>query len=123
MALCDDGQSSEIELEMPRFTVSCDAALKPWLEQAGLGGLLNPSDDFGMMGFDSAWVEEMRHKTYLLVNELKTETGAVTYMGMSLKSDIDLPRIILDRPFVCTIVDTETGLTLFAGIINAPETA
>lgn len=123
MSMDSDGQASEIELEMPRFTISCDATLKPWLDDAGLGRLLKPSDDFAMMGIDGVWLEEVRHKTYLLVDELKTEAAAITDVEMNLCSHPELSRIVLDRPFVCAIVDTITGLTLFAGIVNAPEAA
>ena len=62
----------------------------------------------------------MIHKTVLKVNEKGTEAAAVTavtkYTSVTRAEDPIVLRF--DRPFVCGIVDLETGAPLFLGTVE-----
>ena len=63
------------------------------------------------------------HKTYIDVNEKGTEAAAATSIEMSATSapqPEEMFEMIVDRPFVFTIDDKESGETLFIGAIINP---
>ena len=72
----------------------------------------------------NVYISEVMHKTYIDVNEKGTEATAATSVGMSLTSvsepEEELFKMIVDRPFVFTIDDKESGEILFIGAIINP---
>ena len=69
----------------------------------------------------SLCVGEVIHKTVLKVNEKGTEAAAVTAAVMKATSAAPAEDPIVlrfDRPFVCGIVDLETGAPLFLGTVE-----
>jgi serpin B len=70
-------------------------------------------------------IGQVKHKTYVDVNEEGTEAAAVTSIGMVRTTSIGSPRerftMIVDRPFDCAIVDNTTGTLLFLGAIVEPR--
>src|SRR5262249_25780842 len=82
--------------------------------------------DFGGMiadGTPSANIDEVKHKTFVEVNEEGTEAAAVTSIGMVLTTMAPQRNfsMIVDRPFFCAIRDNQTGALLFMGAITDPE--
>jgi serpin B len=67
-------------------------------------------------------IDEVKHKTFVEVNEQGTEAAAVTSVGMLRASFVPQRTfsMIVDRPFFCTIRDTQTGALLFMGSIVDP---
>ncbi|UCF21525.1 MAG: serpin family protein, partial [Gemmatimonadota bacterium] len=61
---------------------------------------------------------EVKHKTYVDVNEEGTEAAAVT--GIGLKVTSVPPRIVVDRPFVFAIRERSSGALIFLGVIMDP---
>jgi serine protease inhibitor len=82
--------------------------------------------DFSAMivdGKPSAHIDEVKHKTFVEVNEEGTEAAAVTSIGM-VRLTMAPQRnfsMIVDRPFFCAIRDNQTGALLFTGAITDPE--
>jgi serpin B len=80
--------------------------------------------DFSMMNESHAKdlsISEVKHKTYIKVDEKGTEAAAVTSIGVGATSmPIELPRLTFDRPFIYGIVDVTTGIPLFIGIMENP---
>ncbi len=68
------------------------------------------------------FISEVRHKTFVEVNEEGTEAAAVTSVRMKLSAAMpEEPfEMIVDRPFVIAIRDNETGTMLFMGAIVNP---
>jgi serine protease inhibitor len=69
-------------------------------------------------------IGEVKHKTFVEVNEEGTEAAAVTSVTMVATSmappDKEF-RMIVDRPFFFAIRDNQTGLILFMGVILDPK--
>ena len=87
-------------------------------------GMINAFDsekaDFSSMGKyadKNIYISRVIHKTKIEVDEKGTKAGAVTAAEMDTTSaPIEEPKeIILDRPFIYMIVDTEENLPLFIG--------
>jgi serpin B len=55
------------------------------------------------------------------VNEQGTRAGAATAVEMNAKGILMNPKeVVLDRPFVYLLIDVETGVPFFVGVLNDP---
>lgn len=116
----------EVDLALPKFESRYEDSLLNELSHLGLNIAFQPDQaDFSQM-IDShekiLYIGEVKHKSFVRVDEKGTEAAAATSVEMRVTS---LPfsehQIVFDRPFVYGILDLETGLPLFAGILEKPE--
>ncbi|MGD9127807.1 MAG: serpin family protein, partial [Planctomycetia bacterium] len=118
-------------LELPKFKLESKFSMIPVMKQLGVNDLFNlrKADFSGMLRPDSEWiragffVEEMRHKATIEVDEKGTVATAVTAMmgmmgGMMPKATNEF---IADRPFLFMIVDRKTSTILFMGRYMGPD--
>ncbi len=68
---------------------------------------------------DNLYIDEVKHKTFISVDEEGTEAAAVTSVGIGFTSAP--PEMIVDRPFVFIIHERESGTNLFMGIVRDPS--
>ena len=114
-----------VELAMPKFESRYEDRLNDELVGMGLGITFDPDRaDFSGMNESRArnlFIGEVKHKTFVRVDEKGTEASAVTSIGIRATSIVtDARKLIFDRPFVYGIMDTNTGIPLFAGIMENP---
>jgi serpin B len=80
--------------------------------------------DFSLMQTSrerNLYISAVQHKTFIRVDELGTEAAAVTSVEVSVTSmPISDEQMIFDRPFVYGIIDLESGLPIFLGVMNDP---
>ena len=78
--------------------------------------------NFSGMGNNLA-ISEVKHKTFVEVNEEGTEAAASTSVGVAVVSaPIEQPfKMIVNRPFFYAIRDNKTGSLLFMGSIVEPS--
>ena len=117
------------EISLPRFQVTFEQVLNDILIALGMENVFNPSraDLSGMLPVSpsaNAYLSEVKHKSFLEVNEEGTEASAVT-SGIIAITAVPLPgeRFIMrvDHPFFLIIRDERDGSVLFAGAIENPE--
>jgi len=119
----------EGSIKLPRFTLEYGAKLKESLTALGMGVAFDPqAANFRNMctSLDAVWIGEVRHKTFVEVNEEGTEAAAVTSVEMEGETAAPMEQpfeMVVDRPFFCAIRDNETGTLLFMGTIVDPEQA
>ena len=66
-------------------------------------------------------ISEVKHKTFVEVNEEGTTAAAATSVGISVTSAVRQPfSFVADRPFLVVLRDLGTGTVLFVGSINNP---
>ena len=115
----------EMDLSLPRFTLEYETSLIPSLTQMGIHRAFAPGEaDFTPMGLKNYGIGVIKHKTFLDINEKGTAAAAVTGIGMvGAAAPMPSEKVVfhVDRPFVCAIVDDETGTILFLGVIRDPE--
>jgi serpin B len=114
----------EGSLQLPRFKQDYKIELKRALSALGMASAFNPSkSDFSGITDLKVWIDQVKHKTFVEVNEEGTEAAAVTSIGIRTTSAIlEEPfRMVVDRPFFCAIRDDQTGSVLFMGAINDPQ--
>lgn len=114
----------EGSIQLPRFKMEYSADLKQTLSALGMEVAFNPSEaEFTQMTSEPAYIDQVKHKTFVEVNEEGTEAAAVTSIGIRTTS-VRLPtepfRMVVDRPFFCAIRDNQTGSILFMGSIVDP---
>jgi serpin B len=111
----------EGSIRLPRFQMEYDLTLNDTLKALGMEVAFGESADFSAMGDDLA-LSEVKHKTFVEVNEEGTEAAAVTSGRVTIVSaPIDPPfQMIVNRPFFCAIRDNQTGTVLFMGSIVEP---
>jgi len=112
-----------IELSLPKFETSYEDSLKNELSKLGMEIAFQPYNaDFSLMRQENdLYIGDVKQKTYIKVDEKGTEAAAVTSVEMELTSmPVELPKVVFDRPFVYGIIDVETGIPLFMGIMENP---
>ena len=109
-------QGRRHELMLPRFKLEYEVKLNDTLEALGMGIAFGGGADFSGMG-PNLFISEVRHKTFVEVNEEGTEAAAVT----SVTGVKSVPAIFrVDRPFFFAIYDAETETILFMGTVTEP---
>ena len=113
------------EIQLPRFQFDYDIQLNDALKALGMEAAFDAKEaDFSNMTSVPVKIDEVKHKTFVEVNEEGTEAAAVTSVGISVTSAI-IPtkspfQMIVDRPFFCAIRDNQTGTILFMGLVVEP---
>jgi serine protease inhibitor len=111
-------------IQLPRFKFDYDIQLNNALKALGMETAFSNQANFSNMTSASVAIDEVKHKTFVEVNEEGTEAAAATSVGMVLTS-APMPQepfqMVVDRPFFCAIRDNETGTILFMGSIQEPK--
>jgi serpin B len=120
-----DSLSQEaVDLELPRFGLEYELTLNDALTALGMGIAFTPEADFSnMLKSSPLWIDEVKHKTFVEVNEEGTEAAAVTSVSMTLESagsDPQLTSMRVDRPFLFLIQEHDSQTMLFVGKIVEP---
>lgn len=81
------------------------------------------SDMFDLCPEENVYIGEVLQKTRIEVDEAGTKAAAVTEIGMKGfaapdKIEIPVKIVILDRPFVYAIIDTENNYPIFLGAVT-----
>jgi serine protease inhibitor len=119
-------QSRDGHIQLPRFQFEYEADLVAALKAMGMEVAFDANQaDFSAMTPLTAAINQVKHKTYIDVNEEGTEAAAVTSIGVvatSMPIDPEPPfQMVVDRPFFAAIRDRQTGTILFMGSIVDPR--
>jgi serine protease inhibitor len=115
----------EGSIRLPKFKIEYNITLNNTLKALGIGEAFTNKANFAKMGNSAKLaISEVKHKTFVEVNEQGTEAAAATSVGiMPLSASIPTYapfQMIVDRPFFCTIRDNQTGSIIFMGSIAEP---
>lgn len=117
-----------VTVNMPKFDTEYSVYLTDALKAMGMTDAFDPdlADLTGAgRGVDGPlYISYVFQKVKVDVNEEGTEAAAVTEIATAERCALpaDEPIVLtFDKPFVYAIVDTETGVPLFAGVMENPE--
>jgi serine protease inhibitor len=119
-ALTTKLHDQQVELYLPRLTLSCSQVLNSQLEALGIRDAFAPTAaDFTHMSPDgnALFISAVRQNTYLRVDENGTKASATTATGVSATSATATAVMRVDRPYVIVIRDRLSGAILFLGSI------
>ncbi|MCL2461318.1 MAG: serpin family protein [Defluviitaleaceae bacterium] len=113
----------EYSIGLPKFEANFSYDLTEPLENIGLAAAFDQaSADFSKLGttqnIGNIYISDVKHKTYLKVDEEGTTAAAVTIIGLDKASIVD--EIDFHSPFFYAIIENGTGLPMFMGIMNDP---
>jgi serine protease inhibitor len=114
--------SRDGSVSLPRFKMDYEIELKDALTALGMGEAFTNKANFSGIGKNLA-ISEVKHKTFVEVNEEGTEAAAVTSVGITVTSAVVKPepfKMVINRPFFTCIRDNQTGSILFMGSIVNP---
>jgi len=111
----------EVQLALPKFKFSYENKLNDELNDMGMGIAFTPAADFSGISVAPLTISEVKHKSFIEVNEEGTEAAAVTSVGMIMTSLPQVYTFNVDRPFLFAIREVTTGLILFIGQVNDPS--
>lgn len=113
----------EGELYFPRFKLEYEINLNDVLKTLGMEVAFNPSQaDFTRMYKNGGiYIDKVKHKSFVEVNEEGTEAAAATVVDMKLTSVGSGFTMRVDRPFVFAIRENHSGTILFIGKIVNPS--
>lgn len=113
-------------LKLPRLKLELGYELNDALKAMGMPTAFDPAKaDFSELSPKPVLISEVKHKTFVEMNEQGTEAAAVTSVRVeatSAPAPVAKPfEMIVDRPFLMAIQSTETGSLLFLGSIVDPK--
>lgn len=115
------GQPHELPIAMPRFRLEYEKVLNETLAALGMPTAFTDLADFSGMSATAGQdlsLSEVKHKSFIEVNEEGTEAAAVTSVGVVVTS---MPmELRVDRPFLFAIRERFSGTILFLGKIVLP---
>ncbi len=118
-----------VSVYMPKYTFETEySSLSEMLREMGMNTSFSPQADFSGIGKenslspdDTLYINDIRHKAYIKVNEEGTEAAAATSVGL-VQTSIPLSlQFRADHPFIFLIQERKTGNVLFMGKVNDPR--
>ena len=115
------------DITLPRFKLEYEKNLNDILKNLGMEIAFGGNADFtNMFNLEkgAVWIDYVKHKTFVEVNEKGTEAAAATVVAIGKSISVAPPErfnMIVNRPFFLTIVDDETNTILFIGSITNPS--
>ena len=110
-----------VEFSMPKFKTEFSSELSESLRSLGMTDAFDGEKaDFTALGTSdegNIFISSVLHKTFIQVDEEGTKAGAATAVEMT-GAAIYPHSVLLNRPFVYMIVDMETKLPVFLGVLT-----
>jgi serpin B len=111
-------RSEGILIGLPRLNLEYSIELKDTLKALGMEEAFGDSADFSAMTPSRLWIDKVKHKSFVEVNEEGTEAAAVTQVGGTRGGG---RMMLVNRPFFFAIRDNQTNTILFMGSIVEPK--
>ncbi|MBL7067908.1 MAG: serpin family protein [Candidatus Marinimicrobia bacterium] len=113
----------EVSFYLPKFKLEYEISLNDVLSALGMSVAFEPNlADFTNINKDgNLYISNVKHKTFVKVNEEGTEAAAVTSVEITLTSISSGITMHINRPFVFAIRENHSGTILFIGKIIEPK--
>jgi len=109
-------------LFLPKFKIEYELEMNDVLKSLGMPNAFTDAADFSKMTKkQKLFISNVKHKTFVDVNEEGTEAAAVTVVEMKVTSYKPGYTMKVNRPFVFAIKEKDTNSILFIGKIINPK--
>jgi len=114
--------TESVNLKMPVFKSSLATNLADIMENVGLGEIMQPTANYGMISEKPVKVDSINHKAVIDVNTNGVEAAAATSISIVPKfGAFTADKMVkLDRPFLYFIVEDSKKIIHFAGVLRNP---
>lgn len=120
-----EAQNCKVFTEMPKFSYDFELSMNDALMEMGMPTAFDPdAADLSKLGASSQgnlYIGNVLHKTFIRVDGLGTQAGAVTMVEIPAEGAMEpesYKEVIVDRPFVYMILDAENKLPIFLGCVT-----
>ncbi len=115
-----EATDTKVDVSIPEFTCDDTIQLTKLLGDMGIKTLFSSRADFSPMSAGPLKMESIIHKAHIEVDKRGTKAAAVTMGFVAGCAPVmeEIKRVYLNRPFIYAIIHHETGLPVFAGIID-----
>lgn len=118
-------QTNSVNVFLPKFTFEFERTLNDILTAMGMTIAFSPDEaDFSKINPNyQLYISEVKHKTFIEVNEEGTEAAAVTSIEVGYTCDDGDNNITVNfnRPFLFAIREVTTDAVVFIGKVENPE--
>lgn len=120
--LYENRRGVDVYTQIPEFEISQNMELTAFCNSLGVKTVFTEQADFsGMTDGAQLMVDSVIQKAYIKVDRAGTKAAAATVemcvMGCAMPFE-EAKEVYFNRPFVYAIVNTETGLPVFTGVVN-----
>lgn len=120
-------EQKTVELQIPKFSVSCDLDLVPALQALGVTEAFGADADFSSLlaNAEGARLTTARQAALVRIDEEGCEAASFVELCVERAAEMipeEPPRLILNRPFIFVITGLD-GLPLYVGVVNNPNQA
>jgi serpin B len=119
-ALAGGFQEQESDLALPRLELRYETSLSAPLRTLGMEMAFTGTADFTGIAPGDLFISDVKHKTFLRVDEEGTEAAAVTSVEFGTTSIPEYFTMIVNRPYLIVIHDVHSQSMLFMGRIGNP---
>ena len=118
LATLENVSSEKVSVGIPRFSHEYSLVMNDVLQAMGMESAFGADADFSAMAEQAVYIDEVLHKTYIEVTEKGTRAAAASSTATK-NAGIEDPKVVyLDRPFVYMIIDNQTNLPIFMGVVT-----
>ncbi len=116
-------KTKEGTLILPKFKIEYEKVLNDFLISLGMKTAFENADFSKMVAAHDVYINKVKHKSYIDVNEEGTEAAAATSVevtyGMAEPEEQDTFHMEVNKPFFFAIADEETNEILFMGLVKS----
>ena len=106
---------------VPEFSFEYSMRLDYALKALGVGDMFDAGKaDLSRLSAMPTFCSAVGHKTFIELDRHGTRAAAITWVENDAMAAMPVEdrTVILDRPFICMIVDSESGIPLFLGVVS-----
>jgi len=119
MEILNNAENTDVYTVLPKFSYEYGVQMNEILITLGVSDAFDTAlADFSLMATSdrgNIYISRVLHKTFISVGELGTSAGAAT--AVEVAEGVSEKAVLLNRPFLYTIVDNNTGLPVFIGTL------
>ena len=122
-SLINSAYNPKIDVRIPKFKLDYSRELNDSLQAMGIKDAFGGKADFSKMGrsdLGNICIDTVLQKTHIEVDEDGTKAAAATVV-LPVPVCAPMKYVTLNRPFVYAIVDTQTNIPIFMGVLNTLE--
>ncbi|XP_075256216.1 uncharacterized protein LOC142348667 [Convolutriloba macropyga] len=125
--LYDRSNFRYIQLKVPKSKIQTEVNAVPLLKKLGIKAAFGKGANFSDMTEGSVYINQVKQKAVIEIDEEATEARAITYVGITLFSPRgktvrqELPIVKFESPFLFAIINPKAKFIAFAGIVSKPK--